>query len=129
MESDPYGRGVSWPFRLGVTGIAESTGVRRVEESIGIILGTQHGQRAMRPDFGSNLMSLVFAPNNAATANLARFYVEDSLSRWEPRIELQDVAVENDDRNGRLVITVTYRLRSTNDIRTFVFPFPLEGQL
>jgi phage baseplate assembly protein W len=126
VESDPYGRGVSWPFRLGTAGIAESTGVRRVEESMRIILGTQHGERAMRPDFGSNLMSLVFAPNNAASANLARFYVEESLTRWEPRVELDDVTVENDNRDAKLVITVTYRLRTANDTHVFVYPLPLE---
>jgi Bacteriophage baseplate protein W len=126
MNPDPYGRGVGWPFRLGVAGIAESEGVRRVEESMRIILQTQHGERMMRPTYGSNLMSLVFAPNNSSTANLARFYVEESLARWEPRIELVDVSVDNDDRNGRLVIAVTYRLRASNDTHVLIHPFPLE---
>lgn len=126
MVSDPYGHGVGWPFRLGVAGIAESAGVRRVEESMRIILGTQHGERVMRPTFGSNLVSLVFAPNNSATANLARFYVEESLTRWEPRIELVDITVENDSRLGQLLITVTYRLRAAADTHVLVYPFPLE---
>ena len=126
MDSDPYGRGVGWPFRLGLAGIAESAGVRRVEESMAIILGTQHGESAMRPDFGSNLMSLVFAPNNAATANLARLYVEEGLTRWEPRIEIEGVTVENDDRNARLLITVAYRLRTSGDTHVFVHSLPLE---
>ena len=91
-----------------------------------IILGTQHGGRVMRPTYGSNLMSLVFATNNPATANLARFYVEESLTRWEPRIELVDIAVENDNRHGQLLITVTYRLRAANDTHVLVYPFPLE---
>jgi phage baseplate assembly protein W len=127
MNRDPYGRGVGWPFQLGATGIAESAGTARVEESMRIILGTQHGQRAMRPTYGSNLMTLVFAPNNSATANLARFYVAESLTRWEPRIELVDVTVDNDDAQARLLITVTYRLRTGSDAHVFVFPFPLEG--
>lgn len=126
MNTDPYGRGVGWPFRLGATGIAESAGPARVEESMRIILGTQYGQRVMRPTYGSNLMTLVFAPNNSTTANLAQFYVKESLSRWEPRIDNLDVAVANDDARGRLLITVTYRLRSAGDTRVFVYPFPLE---
>ncbi|WP_194814240.1 GPW/gp25 family protein [Nocardia sp. XZ_19_385] len=126
MDSDIYGRGIAWPFRLGLAGIAESAGTDRIEESIRVILGTQHGERVMRPRFGCNLSSLVFAPNNAATANLARFYVEDALSTWEPRIELTDIAVENDNQGGRLVITISYRLRATKGLRTFVYPFALE---
>ena len=81
-----YGRGLSFPLQLGPTGgISESAGVRKVEEAIRIILGTQYGERVMRPTFGCNLRSLVFAPNNTATANLARYYVEEGLKQWEPR--------------------------------------------
>jgi Bacteriophage baseplate protein W len=136
MDSDPYGHGISWPFRLGVTGIAESDGVARVEESMRVILGTQYGQRVMRPSYGSNLMTLVFAPNNSATANLARFYVEESLTRWEPRIEVVSVAAGPDDargvagavisRSAVLNITVTYRLRGASDTHVFLYPFKLE---
>ena len=45
----------------------------------------------MRPEFGSRLHSLVFAPINSSTMNLARYYAEEALTRWEPRIELDDV--------------------------------------
>ena len=85
---DYYGRGIAFPVRLGPAGLAESSGARKVEESIRIILGTQYGERVMRPTFGCNLRTLAFAPNNAATANLARYYVEEGLRQWEPRIDL-----------------------------------------
>lgn len=124
---DLQGRGLAVPARLGVTGLAVTTGAARVEESIRVILGTQHGERVMRPTFGSNLRSLVFAPNNGATANLARFHVEEALTRWEPRIELVDVAVDNDHAGGRLVIAITYRLRATRDVHDMVYPFYLEA--
>jgi phage baseplate assembly protein W len=126
MTEELFGRGVGWPFRLGTSGLTETSGIRRIEDSIRIILGTQYGERAMRPQFGCNLMSLVFAPNDAATANLAKFYVEEGLSRWEPRIELVDVTVENDNRQARLVITVTYRLRASAEAHTLTYPMALE---
>jgi uncharacterized protein len=128
VDLNPYGRGVSWPFRFGATGgLAESEGVRRVEESMRVILGTQYGQRLMRSDFGCNLMSLVFAPNNSSTANLAKFHVEESLKRWEPRIDLVEVAVENDQAANCLVITISYRLRGGGDLREMTYPFALEA--
>ncbi len=126
MNEAVYGRGLSHPFRLGVTGLSESGGVTKVEESMRVILGTQYGERVMRPTFGCNLRSLAFAPNNAATANLARYYVAEGLARWEPRIEVLDVAVENDNRAAQLLITVTYRLRLTQDVHNLVYPFYLE---
>jgi phage baseplate assembly protein W len=125
MSSEFYGRGISFPVQLGVVGLSQSAGVQKVEESIRIILGTQHGERIMRPRFGCNLTSLAFAPNNGSTANLARYYVEDALTQWEPRIELVDVAVENDNLHAALLIHITYRLRATQDVRNLVYPFYL----
>ncbi len=125
-SDDFYGRGLSFPLQLGVAGLGQTAGVAKVEESIRIILGTGYGERVMRPTFGCNLKALAFAPNNDATANLARYYVVAGLSRWEPRIELVDVAVRNDNPHAALLIDITYRLRSTQDVRTLVYPFYLE---
>ena len=87
-------------------------------ESIRIILSTRQGERVMRPTFGCELGSLVFAPNTASTAALARFYVEDALRRWEPRIEVLDVTVTNDPGEGRLLVDLIYRLRATQEVLT-----------
>jgi len=126
MNEAVYGRGLSHPFRLGLAGLSQSEGVRKVEESIQIILGTQYGERVMRPAFGCNLSSLSFAPNNASTANLARYYVAEGLARWEPRIEVLDVLVTNDLDRGILVIEIRYQLRATAQEHQLVYPFPLE---
>ncbi|MBM2613997.1 GPW/gp25 family protein [Actinoplanes sp. LDG1-06] len=128
QNTDFFGRGLRHPMRLGAAGVQESGGVAKVEESIRIILGTRHGERVMRPGFGSDLGTLVFAPNNTATANLARYHVEDALARHEPRIEVVDVAVTNDRDRGRLHIDITYRLRATRDVHTLSVPFGLEPQ-
>lgn len=126
MNTEFYGRGMTYPLRVGVAGISETAGVAKVEESIRIVLGTQYGERLMRPRFGCNLRSLAFAPNNVATANLARYYVAEGLAQSEPRIEVVDVAVANDTAGGVLLIDISYRLRTTQDIRNLVYPFYLE---
>ncbi|MGV9385754.1 GPW/gp25 family protein [Nonomuraea sp. NPDC003707] len=125
--TEPFpGRGLAFPVRLGVAGLAESTGAAKIEESIRIILGTQHGERVMRPRFGCNLKSLAFAPNNRSTADLARYYVTEGLAQWEPRIEVLNVEVANDNVRARLLIDIRYRLRATRDVRNLVYPFYLE---
>jgi uncharacterized protein len=126
MTDEVLGRGLAFPLRISGTGIAESTAVARVEESIRMILGTQHGERLMRPGFGSNLKSLVFAPNDATTASLARYYVTDALARWEQRIDVLDVLVTNDVEAAALVIEIRYRLRVTAQEHQLVLPFLLE---
>ncbi|NKE57555.1 GPW/gp25 family protein [Lentzea sp. PSKA42] len=119
LRVESHGRGTAFPISITERGgVAEVAGPAILDQSIRIILGTAPGERAMRPDFGCELASLVFAPNNAATANLARLYVESALTRWEPRIELGTVDVVNDlDRNA-LVITVHYRTRESAEQRS-----------
>jgi phage baseplate assembly protein W len=129
MNTDILGRGFAFPLQVNtVGGIRESMLAQKVEQSILIILGTQHGERVMRPTFGCNLRSLVFAPNDAATASLARFYIEEGLTTWEPRIVLDEVRVENHNRNGRLLISIDYRIKSTYESRNLVYPFYLQPQ-
>lgn len=127
MNEEFYGRGLAYPLQISAKGgLAESAGIRKIEESIRIILGTNYGERVMRPRFGCNLKSLAFAPNNAATANLARVYVEEGLRRWETRIDLVSLRIENDNLRGCLLIDITYQVRATQDIASLIYPFYLE---
>lgn len=129
MNTDILGKGFAYPLQINARkGIKESKQSQKIRESILIILGTQHGERLMRPNFGCNLKSLVFAPNNAATANLAQFYVEEGLKTWEPRISVEEVNVKNENKKGCLVIHIRYRIKSTNEPGNLVFPFYLEQQ-
>lgn len=127
MNTDILGRGFAFPMRTNSHGgIQDGQQAQKVRESIFVILGTQYGERVMRPTFGCNLRSLVFAPNNDATANLARHYVEEGLTTWEPRIMLDDVTVANDQTQGRLLIQIRYRLKSTYEPQNLIYPFYLQ---
>jgi hypothetical protein len=129
METEKALLGTGWGFPLridGRGGMALSQHENDIEESIGIILGTAKGERRMRPDFGCEIHDLVFAPNNANTWGLAAYYVEDALGWWEPRIEVIDVDTQLDpDDSGKLLITIYYRIKATNDERNLVYPFYL----
>jgi phage baseplate assembly protein W len=97
---------------------------RDVEEAIRMILLTPIGQRVMRPEFGCRIHDLIFAPNEATTTGLARYYVEDALGMWEPRIDVTEVLVTPDPLNtGRLLIEIRYVIKATHDERALVFPF------
>jgi Bacteriophage baseplate protein W len=121
------GEGMAYPLRVNPRGgVAVTRHEEKVRQSIRLILGTQRGERLMRPNFGANLKSLVFAPNNAATANLARFYVEEALRTWEPRILLDEVHVQHDNAGGQLLIEIRYRIKATNEPQNLVYPFYLQ---
>ena len=82
----------------------------------------------MRPNFGCNLQSLVFAPNNKTTANLARYYIEEGLATWEPRILVDEVEVSNDYERHALMIRIQYQIKSTHEPQSLVYPFYLQSQ-
>ena len=46
------------------------------------------------------------------------------IAEWEPRADVENVTVEpHPKESGRVTISVTYRLRTTNDQRNLVYPF------
>lgn len=121
--------GVGWKFPLQQNAqneLAYSRYEENIQEAIWVILSTAPGERLMHPDFGCNIHELVFAPNNTSTAGLARFYVEDALIRWEPRIDLEDVEVQADPGDpARLLLSISYRVRTTDSRYNLVYPFYL----
>ena len=119
--------GAGWRFPPGVDGrggIALSSREQEIEEAIQIILSTPKGQRVMRPEFGSRLHELIFAPINVGTFTAAQHYVREALGWWEPRIDVQDVVVGRDpEEPSCLLIYIAYRIRATHDARALVYPF------
>jgi phage baseplate assembly protein W len=84
------------------------------------VLFTAPGERVMRPDFGSGLRELVFAPNSPELAATTRFLVQGALQQWlAALITVEAVAVEALD--SRLSVTVQYVIRRTEDRRQDTF--------
>ena len=122
---DFLGSGWKFPPRLDARGQIELVSQEQdVEEAILMVLGTNKGERPMRPEFGSELSKLIFAPINAATSGLAARYVREALARWEPRIRVTQVTVRPDSgHEERLTISIDYTIPATNSDRNLVFPF------
>ena len=122
---DFLGAGWKFPPRLDARGSIELASQEQgIEEAIQIILLTNKGERPMRPEFGSDLFRLTFAPMNTATAGLAARYVREALARWEPRIGVTQVYAQSDPgHENRLMISIDYTIPATNSERNLVFPF------
>jgi phage baseplate assembly protein W len=98
-----------------------------IRQSIRIILGTDRGERVMRPDFGAGLSQFVFEPLDATTMNLVKTRVREALIAWEPRIDILNVDVAADpSEHNKLLIDMTYRVRATNSQFNLVYPFFLQ---
>jgi hypothetical protein len=124
--------GVGWKFpvqldqerKIGLSRFEE-----KVRESVWIILSTAPGERVMRPDFGCGIHEFVFSPNNTRTIGLVEFQVEEALTRWEPRIDLEEVQAQSDPKDpARLLISIDYRVRGTDSRFNLVYPFYLQRE-
>jgi phage baseplate assembly protein W len=123
--NEMLGRGVSFPLSVDRRGELALVGSEQdVEQAIALILGTAPGERPMRPEFGCGVHDYVFDSIDAATVGRMTSEINDALDRWEPRIEVEDVDFDLTAVDvGTLNINITYRIRSTNQLRNLVYPF------
>jgi Bacteriophage baseplate protein W len=120
---DFLGRGWRFPLRPDGRGRLAYVGdEEKIEESIWLILGTAAGERVMLPEFGCGLQELVFEPNSDLVRGAIAIEVQESLARWEPRIDVVDVSVEAPEPN-LMLIRVDYLVRAANTVHNLVYPF------
>ena len=107
-------------------------GLAVINQSIHTILETRKGERYNNPNFGSDVTKRSFEPNDYILKTTLRYDVTDALERWERRITLEDVSVLNYEDDPRIpeelvLILVSYRVNSTHQQGSYVFPFALSG--
>jgi phage baseplate assembly protein W len=112
---------IDFPFRIDASGRTARTGAEdHVRDLIEQVLFTSPGERVNRPDFGSGLMQLVFAPNSDELATATQFSVQASLQQWLGElIQVDEVAVQSEDATLRVI--VRYSLRRNGERRVVQF--------
>jgi phage baseplate assembly protein W len=105
---------IAYPFQFdarGRTGEAINDDAH-IRDMIEQILFTSPGERVNRPDFGTGLLQLVFAPNSPELAAALQVTAQASLQRWmSALIEVQQLEVTAVD--STLNVTVSYIVRRT----------------
>lgn len=98
----------------------EADGDAHIRNLIEQFLFTNNGERVNRPDFGSGLLQLVFAPNSPELAATLRFTVQAGLQRWlGDLIEVQGLEVTSEDSTLRLHLQ--YLVQRTGEVRQETF--------
>jgi Bacteriophage baseplate protein W len=122
------GKGLGFPIRPDPsTGrIPAAEGMALARQSIGQILDTEPGERIMLPAFGCGLRRYLMEPNTLTTRSAMERDIEDALNRWEPRIQLTNVAVTPDKDPSLVWIEISYVRRSDQRPDNLVYPFYLK---
>jgi phage baseplate assembly protein W len=108
---------IDFPFHFDARGrTAETNDNDHIRDLIEQVVFTSPGERVNRPDFGSGLQRLVFAPNSDELAAATQFLVQGSLQQWLGElIEVNEVQVESED--SKLAVTIKYTVRRTQEQR------------
>ncbi|WP_337099673.1 GPW/gp25 family protein [Paenibacillus sp. YIM B09110] len=129
MSASFLGKGWKFPVQVDATTgrILMADAEEDIAEAIRIIIRTSKGERLMRPDFGCGLREFVFGTTDETSLRLISSEVTDAIRIWEPRVKDIEVKAQLDPQHtGRVQLTVSYAVRSTNNLFNQVYPFYLE---
>jgi uncharacterized protein len=106
---------VSFPYGIDTRGrTGEAPTDEHIRDLIEQILFTAPGERVNRPDFGSGLLQLVFAPNSDELAATLQMIVRGALQQWlGDRVVVNEVAASSVD--STLTVTVRYTVTLTGE--------------
>ena len=98
---------VGFPYRIDSAGRTAGDEQRHIRDLIEQVLFTAPGERVNRPDFGTGLLELVFAPESDEMVAATQFMVQGALQQWlGDLIQVEAVLVEPDE--STLKITIQY---------------------
>ena len=112
---------IDFPFRFDGRGrTAGTTEEDHIRDMIEQFLFTNAGERVNRPDFGSGLLQLVFAPNSPELAATLQVMIQAGLQRWlGDLIDVQTLEVTSEDATLR--VELIYVIRRTQEQQTAEF--------
>jgi uncharacterized protein len=126
MDRPFLGRGWSFPptFTRTPSGVEMLEDEKDIESSLKVLLTTARGERVMLPQYGCSLDDLLFESLDTRMKTLMADKVESAILYHEPRIELENVSLdESNELEGEVLIKVAYRVKATNSRFNFVFPY------
>jgi len=112
---------IDFPFHFDKRGRTAATDDDdHIRDMIEEFLFTSAGERVNRPDFGSGLLQMVFAPNSPEIASALQFTIQAGLQRWlSDVIVAQKIEVTSED--STVHVLVQYVVNRTNQTQTATF--------
>jgi phage baseplate assembly protein W len=112
---------IDYPYHFDSRGRTAATDDDdHIRDMIEQFLFTNAGERVNRPDFGSGLLQLVFAPNSSELAAALQFTVQAGSQQWlGDLVEVRKLEVVSDD--AELRVEIDYLVRRTEEARSAVF--------
>ena len=79
-----------------------------IKRAVKNLIQTNFYERPFRPELGCGVRALLFENFTPMTKIFLQRKIEEVLENYEPRVELQNVAVDDDQDGNRLVVDIYF---------------------
>lgn len=111
--STPIGLGVSFSETSPIFKTIYDT-TTQAKENLKTLLLTRKGERYMEPNFGTELLSIVFQQNVAELKQIITDVITNPISYWLPYINIDDLTIitaeDNPDLQYNVKITLVFSI-------------------
>lgn len=98
------------------------TNEQSIRQSLRLILKTRFYDRKWQPDVGSEITDLLFEQLDSFTLFAAEEAIRDVITKFEPRIELEEVKCYVDEEKTYLVnVRIVYHILLLNKTDMFIY--------
>jgi len=112
---------IDFPFHFDERGRAAGTDDDdHIRDMIEQLLFTNPGERVNRPNFGSGLLQMVFAPNSPEVAAALQFTMQAALQQWLGDV-IQVQALNVTSQDAALRVELQYAVQRTGEQRQATF--------
>lgn len=95
--------------------VALKTKENAIIQSVKNLIQTNYSERVFNPKLGSHIRRMLFEPLDGITASIINTEIKNVISNFEPRVNVDEVAVSvNNDENG---YNVTVRFYVNNSLK------------
>lgn len=122
------GSGFLWPTEIDSDGtIKTSSGLDHVVSCIKRIIYYKHGDMVGMWSFGGGLGGKLFTVSSGSLSSEIKEEITNALNRYEPRIsDFRITVASKDSDKTTLVVVLQYRVNTTGEYSSLVFPIPKE---
>lgn len=87
-----------------------------IVQAITALLLTRKGERPFQPQLGCGIQNVLFEPLDYASSGLIRSEIAEVLSKYEPRILVENIIVRPDEMNNGYEVELFYRIVGRDDV-------------
>lgn len=121
MPANSANFNIKFPLQFDNRGRTAASGYAgHIDEMLRQLIFTSPGERVNRPDFGSGLLELIFAPASEELLAALHYSVQSAIQLWlSDLIELKDLEIDIED--SLVQVTIQYVIRRTSQPHTVQF--------